>query len=188
MAAPTEALVLLLVRDLAAARTRAVLVTAEQVVRRAREVRLTASGIRLVERAVGHLVEHPAAWADRHEILAGRSVERAAGHLAVWADQREIPEAQEIRHTLMARGIRLVGLAAEARRAEQQVGRGHRQVLADDQSRPRTRTHSIQGQDRIEAPRIPQDPDSIEARRPLLLSDIQHFPVRGPAAHLEEPV
>jgi len=173
--AAAGALVLLPVRDLAAARTRADLVTAEQVVRRDHAARLMASGIRSAGRAAVRRPEHRP---EQHEILADHSA--AQEILAVHLAAREMA-VREIRHTPMARGIRLVELAAEAQRA---AGLTH---LAD-LTRRRTRIRSIRGQDRIEASRIPRDRDSIAPRLPLLLLDTQHFPVRGPAAHSEELV
>ncbi len=165
--------------DLVADRARADSVTA--VVRRDHAARLTVSGIRSAERAEAH---RPARRPEQHEIPADHLAAREAllAQQAVPSAAREIPLEREIRRTRMERGIRLVGLAAEAQRAAALT-------LSADLTRRRTRTRSVQEQDRIEAFRIPQVHDSIAPRPllPLLLLDTRHFPVRGPApaAHSE---
>ncbi len=189
----------------AAVRARADLVTAAAVrlaaqeILAAREIRHTpmARGIRSVGLAAARRPEHRP---EQHEILVDHSeaqgipAVRSAAREALLAQQaarlaaRETLEAREIRHTRMARGIRLVGIAAEAQRAEG-LARPARVTRLADQTRRRTRIRSVQGQDRIEASRMPQARDSIAPRPLLLLSDTRHFPVRGPAAaHSEIPV
>ncbi len=181
----------------AAVRARADLVTAAAVQRAHAARAATASGIRSVGLAAARRPEHRP---EQHEILVDHSeaqgipAVRSAAREALLAQQaarlaaRETLEAREIRRTLTARGIRLVELMAEAQQAEG-LARPARVTRLADQTRRRTRIRSVQGQDRIEASRMPQARDSIAPRPLLLLSDTRHFPVRGPAAaHSEIPV